>query len=111
MAQATFPMHTTTLKAIIQGGRVEIFQRHGGKEIIVATLGDGDFFGTMALFGEEIRNSGVRALGDVCVFTLERAGLLRRLHEDPSLAFRMLERMAKRIRDLESALAAQAEQA
>jgi CRP-like cAMP-binding protein len=40
---------------------------------------------------------------------LERDSLLRRLHEDPSLAFRLIQQMAYRIQDLEEALIRKAE--
>lgn len=89
---------------VIQGGEVEVVQRVGDKEFCLAVLGDGDFFGEMALFEEEVRSSTARARGDVWVFTLERASLLERIHQDPSLAFRIIERMSRRIRELETAL-------
>ena len=89
---------------VIQKGQVELVQRHGDKEFCVATLEDGDFFGEMALFGDETRTATARATGDVWALSLQKEALLRRIHEDPSLAFRMMEKMAHRVRDLESAL-------
>jgi len=70
----------------------------------LAVLGDGDFFGEMGLFEEEVRSATVRAVGDVHVFTLEKQSILSRIHEDPSLAFRLLQKMSERIRDLEAKL-------
>jgi CRP-like cAMP-binding protein len=46
----------------------------------------------------------MRASGECWVYKLERDTLLRRLHEDPSLAFRLIQQMAYRIRDLEESL-------
>jgi flavin-dependent dehydrogenase len=89
---------------VIQGGEVEVIRREGDQEFCVAVLSDGDFFGEMALFDEETRPATVRALRESYIFTLERNGLLRRLHEDPSMAFRFIERMSKRINKLESSL-------
>jgi hypothetical protein len=39
---------------------------------------------------------------------MERNGLLARLHEDPSMAFRLIQRMSARLRDLEELLIHQA---
>ncbi|MHC4077594.1 MAG: cyclic nucleotide-binding domain-containing protein [Planctomycetota bacterium] len=89
---------------VIRGGRVEVVRREVEQEVRLAILGDGDFFGEMALFDEEIRPATVRALEDVYIFTLERNALLRRVHEDPSMAFRLIENMSSRIATLEDVL-------
>jgi len=89
---------------VVQHGKVEVVHRAGDKEFVVAELGDGDFFGEMAMFEEEVRPSTVRAQGEVWVYTLERDSLIRRIHEDPSMAFRLIQKMSYRIRELESSL-------
>ena len=96
---------------VILDGEVEVLQREGDKEYCLAVLGSGSFFGEMALFGEEMRSTTVRAVGEVSVYTLERASLLRRIHEDPSLAFRIIEKMSRRIRELETSLVRKADAA
>ncbi len=63
-------------------------------------LGEGDFFGEMALFEREARSATVRALGEVRVLTVDKRTLLRRINEDPSLAFRIVQKMSGRIREL-----------
>ncbi len=93
---------------VIQGGQVEVVQRIGDKEFCLAVLGDGDFFGEMALFEEETRSATVRALSEVWVFTLEKNSLLLRIHEDPSLGFRIIERLSHRVHELETTLVRQA---
>jgi CRP-like cAMP-binding protein len=40
---------------VIQKGKVEVFQRRGTQEFMLEELGDGDFFGEMALFEPEVR--------------------------------------------------------
>jgi len=84
----------------IQQGRVEVVQEVQGKEVPLAVRGEGDFFGEMAIFEREVRMATVRAVGDVRVLTVDKRNLLRRIQEDPSLAFRMLETMSRRIREL-----------
>jgi CRP-like cAMP-binding protein len=89
---------------VIQQGQVEILLKKGDADVCVAVLGEGDFFGEMALFDQEVRSATVRARGEVRILTLEKRTFLRRIHEDPSLAFRMLEKMSRRIRKLNDSL-------
>jgi len=91
---------------VIQAGSVEVIRRVGDREFSLAVLGEGEFFGEMALFDQEVRSAAVRALGDVWVLTLEKRSFLRHVRRDPSLAFRILERMAHRIRSLDSRVVA-----
>lgn len=89
---------------VIQSGQVEVIQRKEDKEFGLAVLEEGDFFGEMALFDQEVHSATYYALGDVTVLTLEKRNFLRRIHEDPSLAFKIMQKMSRRIRDLETAL-------
>ena len=87
---------------VIQTGQVEALQEKEGKEVRLAVLGDGDVFGEMALFERAARSATVRALGDVRVLTVDKRTFLRRIHQDPSLAFRILQKMSYRIRELDA---------
>ncbi len=86
----------------IQEGQVEVVQEKDGKEIQLAVLSRGDFFGEMALFDREVRSATVRAKGEVRALTIDKRTFLRRITEDPSLAFRIVERMSRRIRELDA---------
>lgn len=88
----------------ILDGQVEVFQERNGKEVRLAVLGKGDFFGEMAIFEREVRSATVRAHGKVRVLTVDKKILLRRISEDPSLALRILERMSNRIRGMDNEL-------
>jgi CRP-like cAMP-binding protein len=85
---------------VIQEGQVEVLVEKDGKEVRLRVLGEGEFIGEMSIFEREVRSATVRALGTARLLTVDKKGLLRRIHEDPSLAFRILETMSKRIRDL-----------
>ena len=88
---------------VIQSGVVSVVtQKDGGKEIPIAELGEGEFFGEMTLFEKEVRSATVRAQGDVYVLTVDKKTLLGRIHQDPSLAFHMLEKLSSRIRKLDT---------
>lgn len=89
---------------VIQSGKAEVLHRRGEKEFCLAVLGDGDVFGEMALFGGEVRCATVRALGETRVLTVDKKAFLRRVHEDPSLAFSILQKMSRRIAELNAKL-------
>lgn len=85
---------------VIQEGSVEIFIEKDGQEVQLAVKGVGDFIGEMAIFDRDVRSACVRALGDARVLTVDKKNFLRRIHADPSLAFRIVEAMSKQIRKL-----------
>jgi len=87
---------------VIQAGQAEVLQEKENQEVRLAVIGEGDVFGEMALFEREARSATVRALGDLRVFTVDKRTFLRRIHQDPSLAFRILQKMSYRIRELDA---------
>jgi CRP-like cAMP-binding protein len=90
---------------VIQEGKVEVVAEMGDCEVRLAVREEGDFFGEMAIFERDVRSATVRALGEVRVLTVDKKNFLRRIHEDPSLAFRLVETMSGRIRDLSEEVA------
>jgi CRP-like cAMP-binding protein len=90
---------------VIQEGEVEVLRESGDREIRLAVLKTGDFFGEMSIFEREVRAATVKAVGQARVLTVDKKGFLRRIHEDPSLAFRLVQTMSKRIRDLNTEVA------
>lgn len=89
---------------VIQEGQVEVLVEKDGKKVRLRVLGEGEFFGEMAIFEREARSATVRVLGKARLLTVDRKNLLRRIHEDPSLAFRIVETMSRRVRDLTNEL-------
>lgn len=85
---------------VIQQGEVEVVSGQDGNLQRLALLGEGDFFGEMALFGGEERSATVRAVGDARVLKVDKRTLLRRIQEDPLLALNILEALSDRIRRL-----------
>ena len=86
---------------VIQDGYVEVIKETNGQNVQLAVLGKGDFFGEMAIFEKEVRTATVRALGPTRILTIDSKNLLRRIHEDPSLAYRLLQVMSNRVRKLD----------
>ena len=90
---------------VIQDGAVEVVLERDGREIFLRTLGKGEFIGEMGIFERDVRSATVRARGETRLLTVDRKTFLRRIHEDPSLAFRVVEIMSRRIRDLSDEVA------
>ena len=84
---------------VVQSGRVEILSEEGG-EVVLRELAAGEIFGEMALFDHQVRSATARAKGPCRVLTLDKRAFLRRVHEDPSFAYRILQEMSGRIRSL-----------
>jgi CRP/FNR family transcriptional regulator, cyclic AMP receptor protein len=57
-----------------------------GKEAVVAILKEGDFFGEGCLAGQQVRMATAVALSECSVMKLERAAVLKLLHEQPPFA-------------------------
>ena len=89
---------------VLQAGRAVALQENAGSEIVVGELTAGDVFGEMSIFDRQPRSATVRAKGKARILTLDKRSFLRRVHEDPSLAFRILQKMSLRIRSLDEEL-------
>jgi len=89
---------------VIQEGQVEVWFETEGTQARLAVMGEGDFFGEMALIEQEVRSATVRALGGVRVLSVDKVTFLRRIHEEPSLAYRIMQKMSRRIRELHDLL-------
>lgn len=87
---------------VVQAGCVEVVRDEQGQEVRLAELGAGDIFGEMAIIDRKPRSATVRAKGAARVLTLDKRGFLRSVHEDPSLAYRILMDMSERIRRLDA---------
>jgi len=83
---------------IVLTGKAIVIKERGDVETTLATLEEGDFFGEMSLFDNNPRSATVKALGDVKLLEINQKNFLKKISRDPSLAFRMLEKMSQRIR-------------
>jgi CRP-like cAMP-binding protein/flavin-dependent dehydrogenase len=90
---------------VIQAGQVEIVREQGASDVRLAVQGEGDFFGEMTLVEREVRSATARALGEARVLTIDKRTFHRRVQEDPSLAYRILQKMSERLRHLNKMVA------
>ena len=69
-----------------------------GREVILAMLNAGDFFGEMSLLDGEARSANVIALEETEVLSLNRNDFLVVLHDYPKIAIQLLKEMTSRLR-------------
>jgi CRP/FNR family cyclic AMP-dependent transcriptional regulator len=90
---------------IIGKGEVELMRRDGSTEFCLWVLETGDIWGEGGLLERDhVRTATARAIGDVCVLTMEKRMFLERIHEDPSFVLKIMRKMSRRIRELEDRL-------
>ena len=84
---------------IITQGAVKVTRLSAdGREVILAILGESDFFGEMSLLDGEGRSANIVANEDAKVLTLSRSDFLDCLESYPKIAIALLEELAIRLR-------------
>ena len=90
---------------VIQEGKADVLVNRDGEEVLLRTATKGEIVGEMAILQRVVRSATVRARGDVHALTVDKKNFLTRINEDPSIAFRVLEMMSHRIRELSDEVA------
>jgi CRP/FNR family transcriptional regulator, cyclic AMP receptor protein len=81
----------------IQKGKVKVTTlSRQGKEAVVAILGEGDFFGEGCLAGQPLRISTQTAITDCLLSRLDKATVVRLLHDQPDFAAIFLKHLLTR---------------
>jgi len=71
----------------IQKGKVKLtVVSNAGKEAVIAILGPGDFLGEGSLAGRPVRMATATAMSDCSIVRLEKAAMIRVLHEEPAFS-------------------------
>ena len=84
---------------VIARGRVKVvLLDEDGREVILALLGAGSFFGELALLDEEPRSAHVIAVEHSMMLVLRRADFRARLRQAPELSLALLRELSRRLR-------------
>jgi CRP-like cAMP-binding protein len=85
---------------VVESGSVKIcMTTPDGKEITLAILGPGEFFGELALMDGAPRSSNAVTMEDCQLLLLERSRFIAFVDEHPSVARRIIEVLSRRLRD------------
>ena len=85
---------------VIQAGQVQVLAERDGEETLLRVVQEGELLGEMAIFDQKPRSATLRALGETKILTIDKKNFMRRISEDPTIAFRILETMSQRVREL-----------
>lgn len=104
--QATYPAGTYVFRQgepgsemfIIQDGKVEILTQKGQKEVLLAVLEEGDFFGEMAVLEDLPRTASARTLTRCQLLRIDRQTFDQLIRHNPEIAVRMLRKLCHRLR-------------
>lgn len=86
---------------VILEGKVEVYLERDSQVVPIRMCREGDFLGEMALFQGEVRSASARCVGKARLLTVDKKNFLRRIKEDPTMAFRLVQELSKRIRELD----------
>ena len=82
---------------VVISGEVEVIVRIDDGERSVATLGQGEIFGELAVLCDRPRTTAIAAKNALVVFKLERAVILNMLREFPDVALQMIRILGRRL--------------
>lgn len=85
---------------VIQDGQVVLMREQDGEEVFLGVRSSGEVLGENAIFEKEVHTATVRALSEVRVVTIDKNNFNLRIHEDPSLGYRLFNLSSRRIREL-----------
>ena len=92
---------------VVAAGQVKVvLGGEDGREVILAVLGPGDFFGELALIDDQPRSAHVIAMEDARLLVLRREDFQRALEAYPRIALGMLRALARRLRRADDAIGA-----
>jgi CRP/FNR family cyclic AMP-dependent transcriptional regulator len=84
---------------IVSAGQVKVVLiGEDGREVILSVLGDGDFFGEMALIDDEPRSAHVIAMRDSQLLVLRRDDFQAQLVAQPKIGLKLLRVIVQRLR-------------
>lgn len=84
---------------LVAAGQVKVVLiGEDGREVILSVLGEGTFFGEMALIDDEPRSAHVIAMEDSAVLLLRREDFQARLRTSPEVAISLLRELSRRLR-------------
>ncbi|MCB1851796.1 MAG: Crp/Fnr family transcriptional regulator [Gammaproteobacteria bacterium] len=84
---------------VILSGRVKTFMNNPqGKEIILSTLGPGNYFGELALIDDAPRSASVMTTADSTLMVINKPAFQELLESHPNLSLALLKNLARQVR-------------
>ena len=90
---------------VFQEGQVALMRQEKGEEVFLGVRGAGEMLGETAIFQREEQDATVQALSQVRVLSVDKENFLKRIHDDPSLAFHLFQLMSRRVHEMDQQVA------
>jgi CRP/FNR family transcriptional regulator len=93
---------------LVRKGDLRVTREHpDGRAIALATLGEGDIFGELAMLDGEARSASVETLTDSELLALPAADVRRLLADHPGISVKLIAALTKRLRETNERVARQ----
>ncbi|OFZ68399.1 MAG: hypothetical protein A2V79_09345 [Betaproteobacteria bacterium RBG_16_56_24] len=106
--RSTYPRHAILVREgdpgdrfyLLRKGRAKVYLgASSGREVILAILGPGDFFGEMAMIDEEPCSANVMALEESEFVSIGKAEFQKAITSSPKMAISLLKALCRRLRE------------
>jgi CRP-like cAMP-binding protein len=84
---------------VLQAGRVDITKRSGEVEKLLASLGQGEFFGEMSLLNQKPRSATATVVEDARLLVIDHRTFDAMLRANAEIAVRMIKKLADRLQE------------
>jgi CRP/FNR family cyclic AMP-dependent transcriptional regulator len=86
---------------VILSGRVKVFlSNEEGKEIVINTMGEGEYFGELAMLDKAPRSASVMTMEPCRLSMISKSHFDACLAQNPAIALKLIETLTQRIRHL-----------
>jgi CRP/FNR family transcriptional regulator, cyclic AMP receptor protein len=91
---------------ILKQGSVALYRMsEDGRKLVTSTVRAGTVFGEMSLLGQQMADSYAESLEECTLCVMSREDVIRLIQKYPTIAVRVLDRLATRLREAEEHLA------
>jgi CRP/FNR family transcriptional regulator, cyclic AMP receptor protein len=90
---------------IIYQGKVRISKKMDNEEKTLVVLGDGDFFGEMAIILKEPRTATATCVTDAVVLIIDSEGFETMVRKSPDMSLRLIKTLAERLKSTNNLVA------
>jgi len=80
---------------IIKEGKIDIYKNYKDEKILLASLGEGTFFGELALFDESPRSATAVATKDTMLLAFSKPSLIQFSEQNPKSGFKISMRLGE----------------
>jgi len=86
---------------ILKEGSVDVFiLTESGKELILSTLGAGDYFGELSLLDEAPISANITTIMDCSVITIHKVDFFQIMKRNPNILFNVVSHLCSKVRTL-----------